>query len=307
MVRVYKHIRRKDSAELRAITYEFLWRRLFWTRRRRIGAWEAETHQHHPQFPGDGFQPFSSHGASGRRLKLSVCMAAYNGERYVEDQLRSILHQLHAQDEVIVVDDASKDRTRDIIRSFNDDRIRLVEHPRNCGVVATFEDAIRNATGDILFLADDDDIWAPNKVERIVEMFLKHPEAQIVASRISIIDEQGLPSLDMCYNNRKVFCSSFWKNILRNHFQGSAMAFRSSLLNAVLPFPKHVGFLHDQWIGTRNAISGGPAVFIEEPLLFYRRHSQNFSKKMHRSQQVKVRLQLLWAHISRYLANGRNW
>lgn len=306
VLRIYKHFRRNDSPDFRINTYAFLWRRLFWTRRRRIRAWETETRKMFPQLPENRSRAFHEGVFSRRSLKLSVCMAAYNGEQYVVEQIQSILHQLHEQDELVIVDDASTDRTRDRIKAFCDSRVRLIEHSSNCGVVATFEDAIRNATGDILFLADDDDIWAPNKVEKVIETFEKHPDAQIVTSEVSIIDELGCPSSDTRLSDRTTFRSEFWKNILWNHFQGSAMAIRSSLLNSVLPFPKHVGFLHDQWIGTRNALSGKSAVFIHAPLLFYRRHSQNFSKKMHRSRQIKVRLQLLWTHFFRCLVNGKN-
>jgi glycosyltransferase involved in cell wall biosynthesis len=238
-------------------------------------------------------------------LKLSVCMAAYNGEPYVAEQFRSILQQLREYDEVIVVDDASKDTTRETIKAFNDPRIRLIAHPKNCGVVATFEEAIRNATGDILFLADDDDIWAPNKVEKVLEAFETHPEAKIVISRVAFIDQHGLPSTDILYSNRKGFQSGFWQNILRNHFQGSAMAFRSSLLPSVLPFPRNVEFLHDHWIGTRNAVCGGSTVYIDEPLLKYRRHSQNVSGRLSLGRQLKLRLQSLSAHLLRRFA-GRS-
>ena len=306
IIRAYKHFRRKDGPELRALTYEFLRRRLLWSRKSRLRAWEEETRKLYPALAESQLWLFLRETSSGGRLRLSICMAAYNGERYVEKQLRSILDQLHEQDEVIVVDDASKDRTRDIISSLNDGRIRVIEHTRNCGVVASFEDAIRNATGDILFLADDDDIWAPNKAEKVLEAFHKHPDAQIVTTRVSMIDEHGSPSRDTLYSNRKVFYSGFWQNVMRNHFQGSAMAFRSSLLRSILPFPKNAGFLHDHWIGTRNAMLGGSVVFIDEPLLFYRRHSQNASRKMTRVQQVKARLQLLWAHFLRYIASDKN-
>lgn len=297
IVRACKHAWRNDDPELRSLTYEFLRRRFFWSKKRRLRAWEAETRVLCPSLTGS--RSFFKDPSSKRRWKVSVCMAAYNGERYIGKQLQSILNQLQNRDELVVVDDASSDRTRDVIRSFNDGRIRLIEHPRNRGVVASFEDAIRNATGDILFLADDDDIWAPDKVKKVLEAFREHPDAQIITTRVSMIDEHGLPSPDTLYSNRKGFQSGFWQNILRNHFQGSAMAFRSSLLAFVLPFPKHVGFLHDQWIGTRNALLGGSAIFVDEPLLLYRRHSQNLSRKMTWARQAKVRLQLLWTHCLR--------
>jgi glycosyltransferase involved in cell wall biosynthesis len=230
-------------------------------------------------------------------------MATYNGEKYIDAQLRSILGQLHERDEVIIVDDGSRDSTKYRINACNDSRVRLIEHQQNLGVVATFEDAVRSATGEVIFLADQDDIWAPGKVERVLGAFQQHPEAQIVMTQVSQIDQDGLPSRGGTYRGRKRFRAGFWHNMLRNHFQGSAMAFRASLLHAVLPFPKKVGFLHDHWIGTRNAVCGGTVVFIQEPLLLYRRHSGNLSRTMGRIWQLKVRLQLLWIHAVRFLSS----
>jgi glycosyltransferase involved in cell wall biosynthesis len=306
ILRVYKHSRRKDSPKLCALTAQFIGRRLFWSRKRRIQAWDAETKELFPELSGIRLRQFGDDVSSGRPLKISVCMAAYNGEPYVEEQFRSILHQLGERDEVIVVDDASKDSTRDTILSFNDDRIRLIAHPVNHGVVATFEDAVRNSTGDIIFLADDDDIWAPNKVKKILEAFRNHPEAEIVTTRVSLIDQRGNPSEDTLYSNRKTFHSTFWRNILINHYQGSAMAIRSSLLHSILPFPRRVGFLHDHWIGTRNALCGGSVVYIDEPLLFYRRHSQNVSRRLTRVRQVNVRLQSIAMNFLRYVTSARD-
>ena len=139
--------------------------------------------------------------------------------------------------------------------------IRLIRRSINQGVVATFEQALCSAFGDILFLADGDDIWDMGKVECFLEAFRLNPDATIVTSRVSFIDQHGNPIHDPIYDNRKVFQAGFWQNLLRNHFQGSAMAIRASLLGSVLPFPRRVNFMHDQWIGMRNARAGGRAVF----------------------------------------------
>ncbi len=240
---------------------------------------------------------FASTVSLGRKPKISVCMAAYNGGRYIEAQLRSILSQLGVQDEVVIVDDCSKDDTVDRIRNIRDVRIKLFQHALNSGVVATFEDALLNADGEILFLSDDDDIWAPNKVKRFLDVFGELPEIEIVTSKVQLIDERGT-----FFSNDKLtrggrFCSGFWANIYKNHYQGSAMAIRSSLLPRILPFPLRPCFLHDVWIGTRSDITGGKTAFIEESLLFYRRHSDNFSRRLSAWNQLLVRAELLWAHV----------
>ncbi len=289
LLRVVRQLGGKDSAELRFITFEFLKRRLLWSRSRRMRVWERETRclsLDLSSFPSDRIRP-----------KVSVCMAAYNSAPFIEQQLRSILPQLVLGDEIIIVDDASSDETTDVIRFLNDSSIHLICNPRNLGVVATFEEALRNASGDILFLSDGDDLWAANKVELFLEAFARNPETDLITSHISFIDGTGALIETDLYRYRKVFKGGFWANLLHNHFQGAAMALRASRLHSVLPFPKRVLFLHDHWIGMRNALTNGSAICLEQRLLLYRRHGKNLSGKLPRTKQIKLRLQLLWAHL----------
>lgn len=287
MMRLVKQWRRADSAGLQRITREALVRRLFRTRKRRIEEWmEATSARVEAPNPSRATEP-----------KISACMAAYNGEAFVDAQLRSILSQLKAADEVVVVDDVSTDETVARIRNFRDPRIRLLRHQKNCGVAATFEDSLRSATGDILFLCDDDDLWAPTKASRFVELFRERPDVEIVTSRVRMIDENNRPLPDSRINREGRFLPGFWRNLYKNHYQGSAMAIRASLLGRVLPFPLRRAFLHDAWIGTRNDLLGGKAVFIEEDLLFYRRHLNNASRTKSLAGQIQTRIELLLAHI----------
>jgi glycosyltransferase involved in cell wall biosynthesis len=229
-------------------------------------------------------------------------MASYNSDRYIQEQINSILPQLSKQDELVVVDDASTDRTRARVMEFKDTRIKLIEHVENRGVVETFEEAVRNATGEILFLSDGDDIWGPDKVKKVLRAFAENPRAQIVATGLRLIDENGRPLDSRNYMKNRNFTNALLPNLLRNRFQGSAMAFRSSLLPKVLPFPKHQVFLHDAWIGTCNSVTGGDAVYLDEPLLYYRRHSNNFTKRLGLKRQITARVQLVLALAVRWLA-----
>ncbi len=183
LLRLLKHWRRNDSLELREITWEFLRMRLLRSRRFRIARWREATKE---------TVDLASGALRKREPTISVCMAAYNGAKFIEAQLRSILIQLQPQDEVVIVDDCSTDDTCERIRSINDDRIHLFRRDKNSGVVATFEEALRSATGDILFLSDDDDVWAPSKVKTFLDVFNRNPEVQVVTSRISVIDENDL-------------------------------------------------------------------------------------------------------------------
>ena len=286
MVRMVKHWMRGDSAELRQITWQALMRRLFTSRRRRIEEWMRATEE----------RVRSAEQRSGEP-RVSACMAAYNGGPFVEAQVQSILTQLGPNDELVVVDDCSKDETVQRIEAMGDARVRLLRHERNAGVVATFEDALRCATGEVLFLCDDDDLWAPTKVQRFMDVFASRPDVEIVSSRVRIIDENDRPLPHSRINRQGRFLPGFWRNLIVNHYQGSAMAIRASLLGRVLPLPARGSFLHDVWIGTRSELLGGKTYFIDEDLLYYRRHSSNASRTKSLPAQIQTRMDLLLAHL----------
>src|SRR4051812_18123666 len=116
------------------------------------------------------------------RPKISVCVAAYQGRRYIALQLRSILQQLTTGDEVIVVDDSSTDGTYDEARKIQDTRLLVLRNAANQGVLRTFEKALSHCSGEIIFLSDQDDIWLPKKVETVLNVFVHDPEVTLIAS-----------------------------------------------------------------------------------------------------------------------------
>lgn len=227
-------------------------------------------------------------------MKVSVCIAVWNGERYIAAQLESILCQLSAQDEVVVVDDASTDGTRDCVRALNDSRIRLVEHSRNQGVQSTFEEAIQEASGEILFLSDQDDLWAANKVSTVLQVFQLHPDLDVAVSDAALIDEQGARLSDSYYQPRGGFRAGLLANLLHSSYLGCTMAFRRRVRDKVLPFPAARTVFHDLWIGTVNSISGGKTLYIPHALVYYRRHGSNATgnSRLSFSRQVRIRWDL---------------
>jgi GT2 family glycosyltransferase len=155
------------------------------------------------------------------------------------------------------------------------------------------DDRVLRATGDIIFLADHDDIWAPDRVAKTLDAFAQNPSATIVAANIALIDENG-NSIERDERLKlRPFDSRFIPNIISNRFQGSAMAFRSDLLPEVLPFPKKVHFVHDAWIGARCALLGRTSVYISEPMLYYRRHGSNDSGSLTLFGKMRKRVELL--------------
>ena len=303
LVRLAKHVRQRDSPELRRITVSSIVSRVFHSRRRRLQQWRDATRA---RIGEAGLAEWKRPAGP----MISVCMAAYKGERYIEAQLASVLPQLGADDEIVIVNDASPDRTVDHVRRLQAElaaqaqapRIVLLEHSSNQGVVRTFENAMRSANGDILFLCDDDDLWAPEKVSRMLAVFAARPRVQIVCSGLSLIDENGEPLEDPQFFRTRSFSAKVASNFWHNQFQGSAMALRSSMLGDILPLPAGRLFLHDAWIGMVNAFRGGEAVFLDEPLLLYRRHRGNYSRKYSRGDQIRLRWQLLADILHRKVA-----
>jgi glycosyltransferase involved in cell wall biosynthesis len=207
---------------------------------------------------------------------ISVCLASYNGALYIQEQLDSILQQLGPKDEVIVSDDCSGDATCDIIRDIKDDRIRLYQHSINIGPIKNFEFALQKASGDMIFLSDQDDIWMPGKVSTIVSLL---QEYHLICHNAAILEDFNLPKEDSKYSNlfeRYQAKSGILKNILKNSYTGCCMAFRRDVLKLSLPFPQYIS-MHDQWIGL-VANSLYKVLFWEKNLIQYRRHSSNVTQ-----------------------------
>lgn len=220
---------------------------------------------------------------------ISVCMATYNGEEYLPTQMDTILRELGPDDEVVVQDDSSSDGTVAYIRSLGDPRIRLEINPHNLGVIGTFERALKRARGEVIFLADQDDIWLEGKVRDVMAEF-QRPGVMAVVTDAEIIDADEkvvVPSYHYAFGNR----AGVWKNVWRNSYLGCCLAFRREVLQPGLNIPREVR-THDGWLGlVSNMI--GEVVFLDRVLLKYRRHGGNASQ-MHRFGLVDV----LWRRIT---------
>lgn len=201
---------------------------------------------------------------------ISVCIATYNGESFLYRQLRSILDQLGCDDEIIISDDNSNDATVKIIEGFSDDRIKLHKNTNRLGPVMNFERAVALSKGDIIFLADQDDIWLPGKVER---MCMELDYVDLVVCDASLIDSAG-NILTTSYFKARRSGPGLIKNITRNTYLGCCMAFRRAVFEKAKPFPKDL--YHDYWIGIIAEIFFRTR-FIDDVLVRYRRHDSNFS------------------------------
>lgn len=220
-------------------------------------------------------------------------MATYNGERWVLQQLDSILAQLNSTDEVVIVDDCSTDNTILAISSIKDKRIKLFQNAENLGVISSFERAIGLSKGKIIFLSDQDDIWETNKVESVTKAFARKDNISLVMSDALIINESGQVRPYTYFKKRGTYRRGIVNNLMKSKSLGCAMAFRSELKECFLPFPKYLPG-HDMWIGLVNEFVG-TTCFIDVPLIRYRRHQNNDSPENRQSilKMIKWRLQLI--------------
>ena len=198
-------------------------------------------------------------------------MATYNGEKYIKEQIESILVNLNEEDELIISDDGSTDGTIEIINSFIDKRIKVFKGPRK-GINKNFENAILNCNGDYIFLSDQDDYWYPNKVRTVLNAF--KDGYILVQHNARVVDSNGSPLINSFSSYRKVR-GGFFNNWLRNTYHGCLMSFSKDLVKYILPFPKR-GCFHDQWIGM-IANAKGKTTFIDDILVDYKRYGNNQS------------------------------
>jgi glycosyltransferase involved in cell wall biosynthesis len=208
-------------------------------------------------------------------VRISVCMTTYNGEKYIHDQVSSILKQIKEGDELIVCDDRSSDATVDILASFQDGRIKIVVNDENLGFSKNFSKCISLAQGDIIFLSDHDDIWLPDKVEKYLKIFREESDVISIMSNMEIIDENGLVTNSRFLNLRSGYSNRIWrvaKNFVKSTYYGCSIAFRKKLTTKILPLPFHF----DTWTGLVSDIYGR-CYHLDEVTMQYRRHSNNFS------------------------------
>jgi glycosyltransferase involved in cell wall biosynthesis len=237
--------------------------------------------------------------------KISVCIATYNGEKYIYQQLESILKQLGDDDEVVISDDSSMDKTLEIVKGFRDERIKILENNRSCGPVYNFENALKHANGEIIFLSDQDDVWYDNKVKIVSELLNFY---NLVVSDCVLIDENG-EIINESFFKLRNSGRGFIKNIYKNSYIGCCMAFDRKILDIALPFPENLP-MHDMWIGMMGELFGR-TYFCNQKLVKYRRHENSASPTSGPSpytirDKISFRVNLLLKIIERLLERRTN-
>lgn len=233
---------------------------------------------------------------------ISVCMATYNGERFLREQLTSIIPQLEPQDELVISDDSSTDGTVAILAEIAaaDDRVRLFTGQQFRSPVSNFEFAVKKACGDIIVLADQDDVWLENKLATIRSAFA----GEVMRPFLVVLDAQVVAG-----DGRELYSSvlaklgagpGFWKNLYDNRYLGCCMAFSRDLLARALPFPRNIP-MHDIWLG-QLCERIGTTRFLPIITMKYRKHGAsltNFKIEFRPWLQIRRRVTLAWNLLCR--------
>jgi glycosyltransferase involved in cell wall biosynthesis len=215
-------------------------------------------------------------------LTATVAMCTYNGARFVGQQLRSIAAQTRPPDELVVCDDHSADDTPRLVEQFAATApfpVRLVVNATNLGIPRNFEQAIRLARSRIVFLSDQDDVWHPRKIQRVLDVFERRPEVGLVTCLAAAVDEDlnplGYTSWDAygitASQRRRIAegdgLSAFLEFVA---IDGATMAFPSRFRDLILPVPDN--WWNDPWIATMLA-AAAPTAVVNEALNSYRQHA----------------------------------
>ena len=206
-------------------------------------------------------------------MNVSVAMATYNGEKYLREQLESIIPQLSNNDEIIVSDDGSTDETLNILLEYKSrySFIKIYKGPRK-GVFSNFNNALLHCNNDIIFLSDQDDVWIEGKVKYICSIFED--------DSINLVLHNGYHYYDGCTRMTKIinrYRKGWLNNLIFSSYWGCCMAFRSSFINKFIPF-KTNGCAHDQLVGLLGEKFATP-LFVDKCLIKHRIHDNNITKK----------------------------
>jgi glycosyltransferase involved in cell wall biosynthesis len=242
---------------------------------------------------------------------ISIVMATYNGEKFLREQVDSLLAQTYSNLEFIFVDDASQDGTLSILREYasRDSRIQLIENLVNQGYRKTFENGILHARGEFIALSDQDDYWIPSKIDELVNSI---GDYSLIYSDSQLVDETGkylgkkMSDLkrQIAYNSPLMYTFGAWA-------PGHSMLFRKDLLDFALPVVDCVA--HDYLIGFAATCANG-ITYLPKPFVHYRQHSTNtiganlkngkkpYKTKKERKNLIVARLNLIYERCP----EGRN-
>ena len=232
-------------------------------------------------------------------------ICTWNGAAYLQVQLDSLLAQTLLPDEIVIADDASTDASAELLQTFVRQAralgidVQLQCNSSNLGYVENFSGALRRATGSVLFLCDQDDVWRPDKLALMAACFADDPSLLLLHSDARLVDTRGeslhcraFDALQLTMNERQaIHAGRAFDVVMRRSFViGATAALRMELLDLALPVAQ--GWVHDEWLAA-IAAAAGRVDFIDQALIDYRQHGGNQIGMRRRTLAIKWRDLLL--------------
>lgn len=218
---------------------------------------------------------------------LSIALCTYNGERYLEEQLKSFTAQSLLPDELVVCDDCSHDGTLGILKTFSCSapfNVKVIQNERPLGIIRNFSKAIKNCSGDYIAISDQDDVWMSTKLEETVKVLnfmekeygknfplLVHSDLTVVDEYLNVLNTSMMKSQHI--NNEDNPSRALGTLLANNYVTGCTVVINKALKNLSLPIPSEA-IMHDRWLAL-VAASSGKIGFVDQPLILYRQHGNN--------------------------------
>ncbi len=212
---------------------------------------------------------------------IDILLTTYNGEKYLKEQIDSILNQTYKNFNLIISDDCSNDMTRNILKEYEkkDPRIKVYFQEENLGYVKNFEFLLNKVENELYMLSDQDDVWMPQKIEKTYN-YLKQQNADLVFTDLIVVDEtlnEMYPSFNdlMKYSKKAKKYSDYRLEYLYNCVTGCTLMSKKKFLENILPVPDNSQYvIHDFWIPLVVSLKG-KIKYLDEPLIKYRQHGNN--------------------------------
>ncbi len=213
--------------------------------------------------------------------KVVILMSTYNGEKYLKELLDSILNQTYNNIQIIISDDCSQDKTREILENYSSNpKIKTYYQEHNLGYIKNFEFLLQHVEHELYMLADQDDVWLPEKIEKTLKK-MQEDQADLVFTDLEIVDE-NLKTVSKSFNRTMNKIHKIRKTLETNQFEylynnitGCTILSKKKYIEKILPFPKNSKYvIHDSWIGLIMSFKGKIA-YLDEPTILYRQHNNN--------------------------------
>lgn len=210
---------------------------------------------------------------------VEVLLACYNGQKYLSDQLESLLNQSFQNFQILIRDDASSDETKAILTTFKDrhpEKIKIISSETRLGVIGNFNALLKESSADFIFFSDQDDVWEKNKMKITLEPLKNRSAPTLVHTDLKVVSADLTPIHDSFLRYSQIDPqkgSAFHRLLVQNHVTGCTIGMNKALKELIYPIPNEA-IMHDWWISLIASLFG-TIISIPSSTVLYRQHASN--------------------------------